>query len=115
MTRTRRLSAQTTAVVLALAEQPASWRYGYQLCQQLDLKAGSVYPILMRLADRGLLETAWERDVPAGRRGRGAATVGGDMNRTRPMGWAGGLVAAAVAAAPFALLWMLQVSNPPAP
>ena len=67
MTRTRRLSAQTTAVVLALAEQPASWRYGYQLCQQLDLKAGSVYPILMRLADRGLLETTWERELPAGR------------------------------------------------
>jgi PadR family transcriptional regulator, regulatory protein PadR len=67
MTRTRRPSAQTTAVVLALAEAPASWRYGYELCQQLDLKAGSVYPILMRLADRGLLETAWERDLPAGR------------------------------------------------
>jgi PadR family transcriptional regulator, regulatory protein PadR len=67
MTRPRRPSAQTTAVVLALAEEPASWRYGYELCQQLDLKAGSVYPILMRLADRGLLETAWERDVPAGR------------------------------------------------
>jgi PadR family transcriptional regulator, regulatory protein PadR len=67
MTRTRRPSAQTTALVLALAEQPANWRYGYELCQQLDLKAGSVYPILMRLADRGLLETAWERDVPAGR------------------------------------------------
>jgi PadR family transcriptional regulator, regulatory protein PadR len=26
-----------------------------------------VYPILMRLADRGLLETAWETDPPAGR------------------------------------------------
>jgi DNA-binding PadR family transcriptional regulator len=26
-----------------------------------------MYPILMRLADRGLLETAWENDVPAGR------------------------------------------------
>lgn len=63
----RRPSPQTTAVVLALAEQPATWRYGYGLCQQLDLKAGSVYPILMRLADRGLLETAWERDAPAGR------------------------------------------------
>jgi PadR family transcriptional regulator, regulatory protein PadR len=63
----RRPSAQTTAVVLALAEQPASWRYGYALCQQLDLKAGSVYPILMRLADRGLLETAWESGAPAGR------------------------------------------------
>ncbi|HEV2895223.1 MAG TPA: helix-turn-helix transcriptional regulator [Actinomycetota bacterium] len=67
MPGTRRPSAQTTAVVLALAEQPATWRYGYGLCQQLDLKAGSVYPILMRLADRGLLETAWERDAPAGR------------------------------------------------
>jgi PadR family transcriptional regulator PadR len=67
VTRSRRPSAQTTAVVLALAEQPATWRYGYELCQQLDLKAGSVYPILMRLADRGLLETAWEPEAPAGR------------------------------------------------
>jgi PadR family transcriptional regulator, regulatory protein PadR len=67
VTRTRRPSAQTTAVVLALAHRPTAWHYGYQLCQQLDLKAGSVYPILMRLADRGLLETAWETDAPAGR------------------------------------------------
>jgi DNA-binding PadR family transcriptional regulator len=67
VTRTRRPSAQTTAVVLALAESPSAWRYGYELCQQLGLKAGSVYPILMRLADRGLLETAWEREPPAGR------------------------------------------------
>jgi PadR family transcriptional regulator, regulatory protein PadR len=67
VTRSRRPSAQTTTVVLALAETPSAWRYGYELCQQLGLKAGSVYPILMRLADRGLLETAWETDAPAGR------------------------------------------------
>jgi len=67
MTRSRRPSAQTTAVVLALAETPTVWRYGYELCQQLGLKAGSVYPILMRLADRGLLATAWETDAPPGR------------------------------------------------
>jgi PadR family transcriptional regulator, regulatory protein PadR len=67
VTRSRRPSAQTTAVVLALAQDPAAWRYGYQLCQQLGLKAGSMYPILMRLADRGLLEPAWETDAPAGR------------------------------------------------
>ena len=67
MTRSRRPSAQTTAVVLALAQTPTAWRYGYELCQQLGLKAGSVYPILMRLADRGLLETSWETDAPAGR------------------------------------------------
>lgn len=67
MTRSRRLSAQATAVVLALAREPAAWRYGYELCQTLGLKAGSMYPILMRLADRGLLETTWESDPPAGR------------------------------------------------
>jgi PadR family transcriptional regulator, regulatory protein PadR len=67
VTRSRRPSAQTTAVVLALAQTPGTWRYGYELCQQLGLKAGSMYPILMRLADRGLLETSWETDAPAGR------------------------------------------------
>jgi PadR family transcriptional regulator, regulatory protein PadR len=65
--RFRRPSAQTIAVVLALAEEPATWRYGYELCRQLGLKAGSMYPILMRLADQGALETAWEADAPAGR------------------------------------------------
>jgi DNA-binding PadR family transcriptional regulator len=70
MSRVRRPSAQTAAVVLALAETPSAWRYGYELCQQLGLKAGSMYPILMRLADRGLLETSWEREAPAGRPAR---------------------------------------------
>ena len=54
-------------VMLALAERPAEWRHGYDLCRQLGLKAGSMYPILMRLADRGLLETSWEDGAPAGR------------------------------------------------
>jgi DNA-binding PadR family transcriptional regulator len=67
VTRFRRPSAQTTAVVLALAEEPAAWRYGYELCQQLDIKPGSLYPILMRLTDRGMLETTWDTEVPAGR------------------------------------------------
>jgi PadR family transcriptional regulator PadR len=67
MTRSRRPSAQTIAVVLALAETPATWRYGYELCRMLDIQAGSMYPILIRLTDRGLLEAAWESDAPAGR------------------------------------------------
>jgi PadR family transcriptional regulator, regulatory protein PadR len=58
-----RLSGQaTTAVILALAEQPATWRYGHELCQQLDLEPGRLYRALMRLADLGLLEAAWESD-----------------------------------------------------
>lgn len=67
MQRNRPPSAQTTTVLLALAEDPTAWRHGYDLCQQTGLKAGSMYPILIRLADRGWLETAWETEVPAGR------------------------------------------------
>jgi PadR family transcriptional regulator PadR len=67
MQRNRPPSEQTTAVLLALAQEPAEWHYGYDLCQQTGLKAGSMYPILMRLADRGFLETSWESDIPVGR------------------------------------------------
>lgn len=67
MRRTRRLSPQTLAVLHALAEDPARWRHGYDLCRTLGLKAGTVYPILMRLAERGQVDTEWEQDVPAGR------------------------------------------------
>lgn len=67
MSRPRKLSPQTIAVVSALADNGERWSYGYDLCRTLGLKAGTVYPILMRLAERGLLETAWERDRPTGR------------------------------------------------
>ena len=67
MKRNRPPSQQTVAVLLALAAEPRTWRHGYELCQETGLKAGSMYPILMRLADRGSLDTAWETDVPRGR------------------------------------------------
>jgi PadR family transcriptional regulator, regulatory protein PadR len=54
-------------VLRALVADPLRWRYGYDLCTELDLRAGSMYPILIRLADRGLLETTWEADPPPGR------------------------------------------------
>jgi PadR family transcriptional regulator, regulatory protein PadR len=65
--RTRRLSPQTAAVLAALAADPTLWRYGYELGRQVGLKAGSLYPILIRLSDRGLLEASWESDPPPGR------------------------------------------------
>jgi PadR family transcriptional regulator PadR len=63
----RRPSRQTVAVLSALAADPAQWRYGYELGREVELKAGSLYPILMRLGDRGLLDSAWETDHPPGR------------------------------------------------
>jgi len=67
MAKARRPSAQTVAVLRAFASLPAEWRYGYELGLEVGLKTGSLYPILMRLSDRGLLESSWESDPPAGR------------------------------------------------
>ncbi len=60
-------SAQTLAVLAALAGQPSSWRHGYDLASETGLKSGTLYPILVRLADRGVVEARWEEDQPAGR------------------------------------------------
>jgi PadR family transcriptional regulator PadR len=39
----------------------ASWRHGYGLAQETSLKSGTLYPILIRLADWGLGEASWEQ------------------------------------------------------
>ena len=63
MQRNRPPSAQAIKVLRALAADPAQWRYGYDLATEVHLKSGSLYPILVRLADRGLLETSWKAGV----------------------------------------------------
>jgi PadR family transcriptional regulator len=65
--RIRRPSAQTVAVLDAFLDDPGTWRYGYQLGLEIGLAAGSLYPILMRLTDRGLLEARWEPAPTDGR------------------------------------------------
>ena len=67
MQRNRPPSEQTIAVLLSLAQDPTPWRHGYDLCRQTGLSAGTLYPILIRLADRNWLETTWETAIPAGR------------------------------------------------
>ena len=63
MRRNRPLSVQAISVLRALAADPSRWRYGYDLATEVHLKSGSLYPMLVRLADRGLLETSWEPGV----------------------------------------------------
>jgi PadR family transcriptional regulator, regulatory protein PadR len=65
--RNRPPSSQTTTLLLTLAEDPAAWRHGYELCLATGLKAGSLYPMLVRLADRGWLDAQWETAIPTGR------------------------------------------------
>jgi PadR family transcriptional regulator, regulatory protein PadR len=59
-----RLSPQTLTVLDALLAEPREWKYGYDISRSTGLKSGTLYPILMRLADRKLLETRWETSDP---------------------------------------------------
>jgi len=60
-------SAQTLAVLADLAATPTQWRHGYGIARDTGLKSGTLYPALIRLADRGLVEARWEDEQPAGR------------------------------------------------
>ena len=60
-------SAQTLSVLAALCEQPSQWQHGYALAKQTGLKSGTLYPILIRLADRGLVEACWQDEPTPGR------------------------------------------------
>lgn len=55
-----RLSPQTLQVLDAFLQAPKDWKYGYDISRNTGLKSGTLYPILMRLAERKLLETSWE-------------------------------------------------------
>src|SRR3989440_9669490 len=63
----RRDSSPQTRAVLATLLASQDWRHGYDIARQTGLASGTLYPILGRLADRGLLETRWEDDPPEGR------------------------------------------------
>ena len=67
MARKRGPSSQTLGVLSALSKEPREWRYGYELGAEVGLRSGSLYPILVRLSDRELLESRWEEAPPPGR------------------------------------------------
>ena len=60
MRRRRKHSEQTRAVLAELAADPSRDRYGYDVARATGLASGTLYPILMRLEGRGLLEARWE-------------------------------------------------------
>ena len=60
MPRYRRPSPQTWAVLEQFLAGGDAWQHGYDLSSALGIPSGSLYPILMRLADRGFLESRWD-------------------------------------------------------
>lgn len=67
MPRPPNRSPQTRLILAALLQDPTEWRHGYDLSKQTDLPSGTLYPILIRLAEQGMLEETWEPSDTAGR------------------------------------------------
>jgi DNA-binding PadR family transcriptional regulator len=93
----RNSSPQTRAVLEDLLASPGGWRHGYDIARRTGLASGTLYPILGRLSDGGLLETRWEDDPPEGRPRRhlyrltaeGAALAANGASIPKPGGMAG--------------------------
>ena len=87
-------------MLAALCDQPSQWQHGYALARQTGLKSGTLYPILIRLADRGLVEACWQDEPTPGRPRRhlyrltagGLAAATGALAPARPAGRAGARV-----------------------
>lgn len=67
MPRPPNASRQTHLLLAALLEQPRAWRHGYELAKKTGLKSGTLYPLLMRLSDQGLLDARWQASNQTGK------------------------------------------------
>jgi PadR family transcriptional regulator PadR len=59
MNSPRRPSPQAIQLLSAFLVEARTWRYGYDLSKETGLGAGTLYPLLDRLAKQGLLESEW--------------------------------------------------------
>jgi len=72
MPRNRRPSKQMLLLLKALSAQAQQWRHGYDLMKETGLLSGTLYPLLMRMADQGLIEAEWREPAQPGRPARHA-------------------------------------------
>jgi DNA-binding PadR family transcriptional regulator len=60
-------SRATQLILAAFASRPDEWRYGYDLSREVSVKSGTLYPMLIRLTDQGLLTAQWHDAERPGR------------------------------------------------
>ena len=61
----------------ALSARPQEWRHGYEIIKETGLLSGTLYPLLMRMTDQGLVEAEWREPVQPGRPPRHAYRLTG--------------------------------------
>jgi PadR family transcriptional regulator, regulatory protein PadR len=87
MARSRALSQQARTVLSALLNAQNDWSHGYELCRVTGVKAGTLYPLLIRLEAKGYLEAQWQQPVQDGRPPRHAYRLtasGAALARSNP-------------------------------
>lgn len=72
MARNRRPSKQMLLLLEALSARTQQWRHGYDLMKETGLLSGTLYPLLMRMTDQGLVEAEWREPEQPGRPARHA-------------------------------------------
>jgi|SRR5688572_19230852 len=77
MARKRQPTKQMRTLLDALATQRQRWRHGYDLMKETGLASGTLYPLLMRMTDRGLVEAEWREPAQPGRPARHAYRLTG--------------------------------------
>lgn len=50
-----------------LLEAGSRWSHGYELARGTNIKSGTLYPLLIRLAEQGYLQAEWQPPSEAGR------------------------------------------------
>ena len=68
----RRPSKQMLSLLGALSAKPHEWRHGYDIMKETGLLSGTLYPLLMRMTDQGLVEAEWREPAQPGRPARHA-------------------------------------------
>jgi DNA-binding PadR family transcriptional regulator len=66
----RKRSTPTRLVFQAFLDAPSEETYGFELAQATGLPSGTIYPILSRLVDEGLITSRWEEVEAKGQRRR---------------------------------------------
>lgn len=72
MVRKRQPSKQMRLLLDSLSAQRQQWRHGYDLMKETGLSSGTLYPLLMRMTDQGLVEAEWREPAQPGRPARHA-------------------------------------------
>lgn len=67
MTGLFRSTKPMRALLAAFVSGGGGWRHGYDLSKETGLKSGTLYPLLIRFAERGWVQARWAEAAAPGR------------------------------------------------